>query len=205
MALNKQKLQSDLEDTFSSMLSEDVTDDVFADGIASAFKDFCEGAEVITEDTGTVASPAGTFTGKGTGMLTADTSSCSSKILKACQEASEDEEGGDSTIAQGITDGLQAMLDGIKVETDLTGAITTSSAVITGVTGKAEGSITVDVSSLTSYLEDIFSSMKKMSSGGDSYFASQMATKVYTLVSDSVVATEAKEDLTGVTGSGTIS
>jgi hypothetical protein len=204
MAFSKSQLQSDLEDVFSSMNSDD--DSVFADGLSEAFMNFVNSGVPSTEDSGTVS--AGTFTGASTGgSLSASDSACASIITQAFSYMKSHESGGDDYLAGKIAEGLKKMTDDTVVTTSVTGTAVPPSPPPPSVpvSGTAKGTITCDTATLEAKLKSVFSGMKSMQSGGDTYFAQKLAEEVYNCLKAGEVKTEGQGALEGSSGSGTAS
>lgn len=203
MPFSKPQLQSDLEDVFSSMNSDD--DSVFANGLSEAFMNFVNSGVPSTTDSGTIS--AGTFTGASTGgSLSASDSACASIITQAFSYMKSHESGGDDYLAGKIAEGLKKMTDDTVVITSVSGTAVPPSPPppTVPVSGTAKGTITCDTATLETNLKSVFSSMKSMQSGGDAYFAQKLAEEVYNCLKSGVISTNGQGALAGSSGSGTV-
>ena len=88
MAFVVTKLENDLKKVFSDMkdVGENVTIDMFTNGVAQACADFVQTGSVTTVDAGAI--PAGAFTGSGTGQITVQASLLKSALDIACNAMS---------------------------------------------------------------------------------------------------------------------
>lgn len=210
MALNKNKLQTDLAKVFSDMkdAGENASDDDFAEGIAKAVKAFGEGGSVSTSDSGTVSS--GSFVGSGSGSLSLTDSDMSTPIKTACT-AMKAGSGDDNTLATAIGAGILAMTSKQNVvSTSVTGTTTNpSGSVVPPSSGSAKGTITCDNSDLIQGLKDTFSDMKSKAHdegfNGDTYLAQQLADLTYDYFKNGSIETKGQGALSGTTGTGSIS
>lgn len=202
MAFVQATLQSDLLSVFQSMTDGD--DSVFSDGVAQALKNFVNSGTPSTTDAGTI--PTGAFTGASTGgTITADDSACAQIIASAFTFMRNNENGGDDYLADKIAEGLQRMTDDAVVTTSVSGTTVPPSPPPPTIptAGTAKGGITCVTTAVASGLKAVFSAMKEMSSGGDAYFASQMASLVNACLLAGVVSTQGQGNLAGSTGTGT--
>lgn len=198
MALNKATLENNLSDTFLDMES----DSDFASGIASACKSYVEGGTVTTIDGGTISS--GVFAGNGSGSASVSDSLMSAQINTAIAQMKQVTSGGDNILANGIFNGLKAMLAQASVSTNVKGNVTQGSST-SYMEGTASGTgITCTDAGFVSSLLDCFDEMKDKTSGGDSYFASQLADIINTYVSTGQVVTGGQGAIEGSAGSGSI-
>lgn len=202
--LNKSKLKSDIKKVFTDMTS----DDDFANGLAKACKDFGESGSIVTTDGGTVSS--GVFAGSGSGNITLTSSLMASPIKTCCVTMTSLTSGGDDLLATALGNGLLAMTNAGKVETTVTGSTTSSGgSQVAPYGGTAKGTISCSNTALIKALKDCFKDMKdrafEKGFDGDDYFATKLSDNVYTYFTNGSVTTSGQEDLTGVTGLGTIS
>ena len=198
MALNKATLETSFLITFSDMES----DSDFASGIASACKSYVESGTVTTIDSGTISS--GVFAGSGSGSASVSDSLMSAQINTAIAQMKQVTSGGDNILANGIFNGLKAMLAQAQVSTNVKGNVTQGSS-SSYMEGTASGTgITCTDAGFVSSLLDCFDAMKNKTSGGDSYFASQLADIIDTYVSTGKVTTQGQGTLEGSAGSGSI-
>lgn len=201
MSFSVSSLEDDLLYVFNSMTDGD--DHVFSDGISDAFKTFVESGIPQTTDSGNV--PTGYFEGASTsGSITADDTDCADIIYTACEYAKEHDTGGDAYIADKIAEGLQKMLDDAVVTTSVSGTVVPPSPPPPSIptTGTAKGGISCSTTALATGLKAIFSLMKNMTSGGNTYLSQEMAVLVNTCLLSGVVSTQGEGALEGSTGSG---
>lgn len=203
MALNKDKLESDLSNVFSSMTSGD--NNVFANGISNAVVTFVSGGVVTTTDLGTIS--AGAFTGSGSGSISVTATACAKIIKDACDAMVNMTSGGDSYLAQEIGKGIKKMADDATVTTSVKGTATSGSTT-TIVSGTAKGTITCTEAPLVSTLQTLFAKMlsNKEVEGydGNADFAKELANAVNTFYTSGQVKTDGQIALSGVKGVGAI-
>lgn len=206
MSFDVSQLKSDLYNAFQQMES----DDDFADGLSKAIKDFGESGDITTVDAGQVSS--GTFSGSGSGGLKLTDSLCSAPIKIACQSMLAMTEGGDTVLANAIGNGVQAMVSAGTVETDVVGttiAPPPTSAPVPPYSGKAKGTISCQNASLIAKLISVFSDMKSRYDeegfDGDDYLADEMSKEVKSYFTSGIISTNGTGELSGTTGSGSIS
>lgn len=210
MSLNKSQLSSAILTVFKSMKDNYKTqdydgDDEFAKGISKAFKDFGEGGEIITVDTGAVS--AGTFTGTGSGSLTLSDSDSYSTLKSAVKEMKANNKD-DDYLAGEFKKALQDMYDASDiVETSVNGSIVIPSGGTTTVTGASgKGTIKCNFTTVEAGLKSFFALMKDIDNNKtDSDLANEIANLVYTAVVSGVVSTKDEGDISGAVGVGTIS
>ncbi len=206
MALSKDTLKSDILAVFQSMTDGD--NKKLSEGLSEALKDFLENGEPSTTDIGAVA--GGSFSGASTsGSLTADNTACEEIIYAATQSMQSMTAGGDNILADGIASGLQALVLSTECDTDVSGTLTPPPpATPSPMTGKAHGGsgcFVCDTTAVASGLKAFFPLMSPMTSGGDEAFAESLATLFYTCVLNGVLTTQGTGNLSGTTGTGTIS
>ena len=210
---NKQTLEDDLIDIFSSMKTRAHEegfngDKYFAEELAKAVKTFGESGDVATSDGGTVSS--GVFSGSGQGSLSLTASDMYNPIKTACNKMKQGQ-GDDDTLAQAIGDGILAMTSKANVvSTDVSGVTTSpQGSPVPPSSGKAKGTITCNNTSLIQGLKNTFSNMKTKAHDegfdGDEYFASNLADLAYDYFTAGTIATHGEGALSGTTGTGSIS
>lgn len=201
MAFVQANLQADLLSVFQSMTDGD--DSKFSDGVAKAFMDFVNTGTPSTTDAGTI--PTGTFTGASTGgSITATDSACAELIASAFSYMAEHDSGGDDYLAEKIAEGLQKMTDDAVVVTSVSGVTVPPSPPPPTIptAGTARGGITCSTASVSNGLKTAFGAMKSMSSGGDAYLATQMASLVNACLLAGTVSTQGQGNLEGSSGTG---
>ena len=205
---DKDTLEEDLETLFFGMRDGTVEgDSAFAEGIADAVKAFGESGEVETTDSGTVSS--GYFSGAGTGSLTLTSSLMSSPIITACGNMRIGE-GSNNMLAEAIGEGILAMTSEADiVSTDVEGTTTSQGSTVPPYSGTAKGTITCDNTDLIQGLKDTFTAMGRRAHSqgfdGDEYFAKELADLVYDYFTAGTIETHGEGDLSGTTGTGSIS
>ena len=210
MPLNKSQLSSDILTVFKSMKDNYKTqdydgDDEFAKGIAKAFKDFGEGGEIITVDTGAVS--AGAFTGTGSGSLSLSDSASYSTLKSAVKEMKTNNKD-DDYLAGEFKKALQDMYDASDiVETSVNGSIVIPAGGTTTVTGASgKGTIKCNFSTVETGLKSFFALMKNIDNNKtDSDLANEITNLVYTAVVSGVISTQDEGEISGAVGVGTIS
>ena len=210
MALNKNKLASDIKAIFRAMKDNYDKegydgDDELAKGLAKAFKDYGETGSITTTDGGTVS--AGSFVGSGSGSLSLDDSDSYSTLKDAFKTMKEDNKD-DNYMAEQIKVSLDDMYGASDiVETTVNGVITPPSPAtpitVTGASGK--GTITISFSPVESGLKDFFALMKNIENKKtDDDLADQIANLVDTAVKTGIVNTNDEGQIAGASGVGTI-
>lgn len=203
MALNKDKLESDLSNVFSSMTSGD--NSVFSNGISNAVVTFVSGGVVTTTDSGTVS--AGVFAGSGSGSITVTATACAKIIKDACDTMVNMTSGGDVFLAQEIGKGIKKMADDAVVITSVKGTATAGTTTTT-LSGTAKGTITCTEAPLVSALQTLFAKMlsNKEVEGydGNADFAKELANAVDTFYTGGQVKTDGQIALSGAKGIGTV-
>ena len=208
MAFVVSKLENDLKKVFSDMkdAGENVTVDMFTDGIAQACADFVQTGSVTTVDTGTI--PAGTFTGSGTGQITVQASLLKSALDIACNAMSSMPEGGDDVLANALGSGMFAMSGAAVVDTNIVGTVVSPSGVPSPISGTGKGVIVCVQAPLVSSITSCFSLMKQNAGNegfdGDSYFASELSKAVLTYWTSGTITVNGLAPLVGSVGSGTV-
>lgn len=208
MAFVVTKLENDLKKVFSDMkdAGENVTVDMFTDGIAQACADFVQTGSVTTVDVGTI--PAGTFTGSGTGQITVQASLLKSTLDIACNAMSSMPEGGDDVLANALGSGMFAMSGAAVVDTNIVGTVVSPSGVPSPISGTGKGTIVCVQASLVSSITSCFSLMKQNAGNeefdGDSYFASELSKAVLAYWTSGTITVNGLAPLVGSVGSGTV-
>ena len=210
MALNKNKLASDIKAIFRAMKDNYDKegydgDDELAKGLAKAFKDYGETGSITTTDGGAVS--AGSFVGSGSGSLSLDGSDSYSTLKDAFKAMKEDNKD-DNYMAEQIKVSLDDMYGASDiVETTVNGVITPPSPAtpitVTGASGK--GTITISFSTVESGLKTFFALMKNIENKKtDDDLADQIANLVDTAVKTGIVNTDDEGKIAGASGVGTI-
>lgn len=204
MALDKEQLQSDLEDVFESM--KDGDNSVFSNGISNAVVTFVSGGQVTTSDAGTLSS--GAFVGSGSGTLTVEADGCASIIQSACEAMMNMESGGDDYLAEEIGKGLQKMSDEGEVKTEVSGTLTPPSSSPVPYSGSTKGTITctssVLVTKLKAVLKKMYDDKDDEDFDGNKELAKEMAEGINIFFTTGVVNTNGESGLSGDIGVGAI-
>lgn len=212
MSLVLSNLKKDLLSAFQSMTDGD--DSVFAKKVSAAVADFAESGDIATVDAGPVS--GGVFAGSGKGSISVDSSICEKIILAACKKMQTMTSGGDKYLAAQMESGIESMIKAGEVSTDVDGTVTAPNGATSTLSGNAKGVLS-QVSSgsdssddsesgiIKSMLVSAFSAMQTMTSGGDKYFADELASAVESYLKAGVAATAGESALSGVTGTGAMS
>jgi hypothetical protein len=104
-----------------------------------------------------------------------------------------------------MAEGVDAMIAGGVVGTDVTGVCTPPSGSPFSLSGSAEGSATGSPSPMEAAFFSVFEAMNAMSSGGNDYMAAQCAAAVDAYLKACAVGTEGKGALSGSRGTGKMS
>lgn len=198
MSLVQSKLKNDLLAAFNSMTDGD--DTVFAKKVSKAVADFAQSGKISTTDAGAIS--AGTFTGKGTGSISVQSSICENIILSACKAMRNMTSGGDSFLAEKIASGIHTMISSGKVSTSVNGTVVPPSGTPSGMGGSAKGTMNGVSATIQSGLISAFRAMGRMTSGGDSHFAEQAASAVNKYLKAASIMTNGTGGLAGSIGSG---
>ena len=208
MAFVVTKLENDLKKVFSDMkdAGENVTVDMFTDGIAQACADFVQTGSVTTVDAGAI--PAGAFTGSGTGQITVQASLLKSALDIACNAMAGMPEGGDDVLANALGSGMFAMSGAAVVDTNIVGTVVSPSGVPSPISGTGKGTIVCVQAPLVSSITSCFSLMKQNAGNeefdGDSYFASELSKAVLAYWTSGTITVNGLAPLVGSVGSGTV-
>lgn len=208
-------LQSDLQDLFEGMQDGGKSNDDFCEGIGSAIADYVKGLQfTAAEVAGTDSINQGTFAGSASGKLNITSSDISDVLKECCTEMwdnrKDTEYDGSSALAQAFADALDNASSNISWDVDITGSTTVPGSppvVISPVDDSGIVTAVFDSTSIPSSLSEVFTTMYKMTSGGDAYFAKQLAPLIqsyFTSASCNVTGTE-DGGLIGSTGTGIIS
>jgi hypothetical protein len=212
MPLVMATLQSQLQALFESMQDGSKDDYDMADELSSIVKDFMESGTIVTTDLNSVpiTSPgpyiAGMFVGGGQGSLSVQDGPCASLIKVAC-DTMRAQHLDDNYLADKITEGIDLMRSAGIVTCNITGVVTIPGSppiVIPNVPGTTTGTITCVPTPLAAGLKACFLTMRNMTTGGDAYFATQLATLINSYMLANTVATvvDVASLLTPVIGAG---
>lgn len=206
MAFVVSTLQNNIKAVFDSM-KENATSKDFADGISNAIVTFVSTGSVATTDTGAVT--GGTFAGSGTGSLTVTATNCSKIIEDACNSMKSMTNGGDDYLATEIGKGIKKMADDGVVVTSIIGTLTTPTGATTPMAGAGRGTISCDSTALVTALKNVFKEMwnNKATEGydGNLELAKKLASEIDSFWKRGSISTSGQANLSGSSGSGSIS
>ena len=197
MALVKSVLETKLKSVFASMLDGSKTDAWMASRIAGEIKAYILTGRVSTTDTGAV--PAGTYAGAGVGTMTIN----NSNLGNALQATFEAAYGNDDLAAHIASDINTACTASDTVSTNTTGTVTTPAGAASPLAGTGKGKFTGAKAAIETTLKACFAAMNAMSSGGDDYFAAQLAAALDAYLKAGTVSVTLQPPLSG-TGTGAI-
>lgn len=199
-------LKDDIEVVFTSSM----TDDSFSKGISDAIKAYVSTLSFSAETVaGADTSPSGTFTGSASGTLAISGGTLKGKIDAACaamKNAAGTSNAKDDTLSQGIADGLDADIPTWAVT--ITGTTTLPPGSTPPTSPSTDGGVVTpvfDSATVKSTLDSCFSGMKNMISGGDSKFASELASAVEEYYTGATYTVAGSSHLSSATGSGKVS
>lgn len=200
MALVVSTLQSALQATFLAM--NDITDGsgdrYMADNVAENIKTYILTGDTTTTDAG--AAPAGTYAGSGKGKMTIDDSSLADDLYSTFT-AGYDNNGLASHMAADIDKECSA---NDTVSETSKGTVTTPSGATSSFAGPAQGKFSGNKATIESKLKACFSSMDEMTSGGNEYFAQEMASAIDSYLKAGSISVTLKSPFLSGTGGGTI-
>lgn len=200
MALVVSTLQNALQATFLAM--DDITDGsgdrYMADNVAANIKAYILTGDTSTTDAG--AAPAGSYAGKGEGKMTVDEFSLADDLY-ATFTAGYDNDGLASHMATDINKACCA--DNIVLETSK-GTATTPSGATASFSGPAQGTFSGNKATIESKLKSCFKTMDGMTSGGNQYFASEMASAVDSYLKGGIISVTLKTPFVSGSGEGKI-
>jgi hypothetical protein len=199
MSLVLSSLTDALKAVFNDMSGDDRK---FSDGFAGAVKDFAESGEVVTVDAGAVSK--GAFVGSGMGGITVTASDCADIVYAGAQEMLG--AGGNDILAAKMAEGVDTMITGGVVETDVNGVCTPPSGDPPfPLSGSAEGTMTGVPSPMEAAFFSAFEAMGTMSEGNNDYMAAQCAVAVNAYMAAALVSTAGTGAISGSAGAGKMS
>lgn len=192
-------LQVALLKIFNDMNSISKDGDVYcATEMAKAIKTFIFTGQVATTDTG--AAPAGTYAGAGIGAMNINDGTLSDNLLKTFQA-----EYNNDNLADNIaSDTDNACKEDSIIKTTSTGIVTTPSGATSPFSGPGEGEFTGVKNTIASTLKVCFSAMNNMTSGGNEYYAAQLALAVHSYLIAGAINITLKAPFTSGSGMGKI-
>jgi hypothetical protein len=198
MSLTVNTLADALKTVFENMKDNRA----FATGFAEAVADYAGSGTVTTADAGTVS--AGEFVGAGTGALTCSAALCGDIVYAACEAMNTMPSGGNEYLAAQMALGIDTMIAGGTVETDVSGTVTPPSGIPAPLSGTAEGGMTGIPAPMEAAFLSAFLAMNGMTEGGNDYLAGQCASAVDAYLKAAAVKTSGEGALSGSTGAGTM-
>ena len=200
MALVVSTLQSAFQATFLAM--NDITDGsgdrYMADNVAENIKTYILTGDTTTTDAG--AAPSGAYAGSGKGKMTIDDSSLADDLYSTFT-AGYDNNGLASHMAADIDKACSA---NDTVSETSKGTVTTPSGATTSFAGPAQGKFSGSKTTIESKLKACFSSMDGMTSGGNEYFAQEMASAIDSYLKAGSISVNLKAPFVSGTGGGSI-
>ena len=200
MALVVATLKNSLKNTFLAMnnITDGSGDRYMADNVAKNIKDYILTGKTSTTDTGTA--PGGSYSGKGSGNMTIDVSSLADDLYSTFTAGY-----GNNDLASHIaTDINQACIADNTVSETSKGKVTTPSGATSSFSGPAQGKFNGSKATIESKLKACFSSMDGMTSGGNEYFAQELASAVDSYLKAGSISVTLKSPFLSGTGGGAI-
>ncbi|GHV79117.1 hypothetical protein AGMMS49944_09080 [Spirochaetia bacterium] len=199
MALVTTTLETALLAAFLAMNSmSDGGDAYCADKMSAAIKAFILTGQVTTTDTG--AAPAGSYSGAGVGTMTIDADSLKSDLQSTFQAKYSNND----LAAHMATDIDSACKADKTVKTTSTGTVTIPAGGTIPFSGPGEGKFTGTKSSIETTLKACFSAMDNMATGGNQYYAAQLASAVNSYLKAGAISVTLKSPFISGSGSGVI-
>lgn len=189
-------LQSDLLSVFLAMNNiTDNGDRYMADNVAAKIKAYILTLSTSTTDTGTA--PAGAYTGKGSGKMTINDSSLAQDLYSTFVNCNDNND-----LAKRMAADIdKACSANNTVSETTTGTVTTSSG-SSPFSGTAQGKFSGSKATIESKLKSCFSAMDSMSSGGNEYFAKEMAEAIDTYLKAGSISVTLKPPFVSGSGAG---
>lgn len=195
-------LQSDIQNVFDAMADGSKDDSYFCEKIAAAIKTFANSCSLVCMPStlaGADSGPSGTFTGAGTAQWQTKGSPIESALKDICAKMKK-QESDDSDLAQAFADGLDD--DAPTFTITISGSTVVPGTPPVTVPSSDSGTVTATFNSaaVKSGLSACFNSMKSMSSGGDTLFATTLATLIMTYYTTAVISFTGATHLAAVAG-----
>jgi hypothetical protein len=164
--------------------------------MAKALKTFTLTGQVSTNDTG--AAPAGSYAGAGTGTMTINADSLMDDLLTTFTAGYTND---------GLADHMATDIDNAcKAENTVAvtsaGTVTTPSGATSAFSGPGQGQFTGNKSTVSAALKACFSAMNGMTSGGNEYYAAQLAAAYHAYLKAGSVSVALKPPSPPVRGQG---
>jgi hypothetical protein len=200
MALVLTTLQTALVIIFNSMNNMSEDGDVYcAKQMAAALKTFTLTGQVATIDSG--VAPAGSYTGAGVGTMTIDADFLADDLESTFSAKYNNDE-----LANHIADDIDnACKADNTVMVTSTGTVVIPAGGTTPFSGPGEGKFTGVKAAIASALKACFAAMNNMTTGGNEYYAAQLATAYNTYLTTGTISVTLKPPFISGSGSGKIS
>jgi len=198
MALVPATLQTAVSAIFNAMNNMPEGGDTYcAEQMAVALKTFILTGQVATVDSG--AAPAGSYTGAGIGTMTIDSDTLADDL--------------ESTFTAGynnndLADHMATDIDNACKADNIVKVTSTGTVVIPGGTspfsGQGEGKFTGAKATIASALQSCFAAMNNMTTGGNEYYAAQLAVAFNAYLIAGSISVTLKTPFVSGSGSGKI-
>jgi hypothetical protein len=199
MAFVPADLQTALTKIFNDMNNISNGGDAYcAEQMASELKKFTLTGQVTTSDSGTT--PAGSYKGTGKGTMTIDADSLADSLENTFSAKYNNDDLADHI----ATDIHNACIADDIVEITSSGTVTLSSGGTSPFSGPGEGNFTGTKETIASALKACFAAMNNMTTGGNEYYAAQLATAYNTYLTAGKINVSLKEPFSSGSGSGKI-
>jgi hypothetical protein len=199
MALVPTTLQTALATVFNAMNDMSEGGDAYcAKQMAAALKTFNLTGQVTTTDSG--MAPAGSYTGVGVGTMTIDADSLSDNLESTFSAKYNDDDLADHL----ATDIDTACKADNTVKITSTGTVVNPSGATSSFSGPGEGKFTGTKATIASTLKTCFATMNNMKTGGNEYYAAQLATTYNTYLIAGAISVTLDEPFVSGSGSGKI-
>jgi hypothetical protein len=169
-----------------------------ADKMSAAIKAFILTGQVATADTG--AAPAGSYAGAGVGTMTINADGLKSDLQSTFQAKYSNND----LAAHMATDIDNACKADKTVKTTSTGTVTIPAGGTISFSGPGEGKFTGTKTSIETTLKACFSAMDNMATGGNQYYAAQLAAAVNSYLKAGAISVTLKSPFISGSGSGKI-
>jgi len=200
MALVPTTLQTALSVIFNAMNGMSNGGDAYcAKQMATAIKTFILTGQVATVDTG--AAPAGSYAGAGVGTMTIDSDTLADDLESTFTAKYNNNDLADHMAA----DIDNACKEDDTVKTTSTGTVTNPSGVTSNFSGNAnKGKFSGDKTKISTPLKACFTAMNNMVTGGNEYYAAQLATAVNIYLTAGSISVTLEAPFISGSGSGKI-
>lgn len=173
MAMASATLQADLQTTFLKMndILDGSGDRYMADNVAKNIKDYILTGKTSTTDTG--AASSGSYSGSGSGTMTIDDSALADNLYGTFTAGYDND---------GIAEYMAADIDAACSADDTVAETTQGTLATSGgpspYDGNAKGKFSGTKSTIEVKLKSCFAKMDKMTTGGNEFFAAELASAV---------------------------